>query len=572
MLVITTLNWALEGTMFRTVAAPRNTRGVRWASIVMVSAILVIVYISIGGTQASSTNATLTVPCGASIQTAINAAHSGETILLAPCTYVQQLTIEKSVNIVGAGTGQTIIQSPTPLVPDAFGNPWTIELGNAATVTLSGFTLAVTLQCIQVSGLYPTTGVLGYAGGGIGVGGSAFLNLQSAVVTTSGPPEDGAPCVSGPGFMSYGTGVDFGLDYLTATPPPASQLVGFGTVSGVTISGFGYGGPGVAVGGEANSPAGSYALISHDQILTVGTTLPLATCPCAVGIGVGDGGHASSATIVDNTLTVVAPQTTDFPILINFGSYVDVAHNSITGGGWGDALTVEFSGSATITGNSFTESGTGPYYVGIYLDAAGAVTITDNSITMTSIEGYGIFLEFSTDVTIEFNSITGPAWGYGIVMFASSATIESNSVSQFHCVPAEAAPTTCGPDWAYQAQGIGIWDYADAGLGTTIANNLIFSNDIGLVLYEGCSGCVVNHNVFVNNQYYGLAGIDGAYTFSDDTVLGGEYGVAYVAYSANTAVTLSHVVIVSPSVAPFYYENDCLSLWGYSCTDTIVGT
>lgn len=533
----------------------------------------------IPGANASPTpfnSSVVKVSCGASIQSAINAAPPRSTIVLGPCTYSGALTIDKSVNIVGMGPGTTIITSPAMADPLTFGNPWAIVIGNAATVTLSGVTLLVTLQCIISSPYEAANNLPGYAGGGIGVGGSATLNLQSTVVTTTGQTEGGS-CDGGAGFPSYGTGIGVGLDYVTGTPS-ANQLVGFGTVSGVTVSGFGFGGPDVAVGGTANSPAGSYALVSNDRISTIGNTLPSGTCPCAVGISVGFGGNASSATIVRNVLTGT-PGTTYFPILIGPESYPSgtgssayIGYNWITGGGWGNGVGVFLSSSATITGNSIAESGTGPYYAGILLSTVGAVTITYNSITITGTTPWGIFLEFSTDVTIEFNSITGPAWGTGIAMEYSSATIESNSISQFHCVPAEAAPETCGPDWAYQAQGLGIWDVTDAGLGTTIANNLISNNDIGLMMWYGCSGCVENHNVFVNNQYYGLAGSDGAYTFSHDTVIGGEYGVAYIAYSANTTVTLSHVAIISPSVAPFYYENDCLTLWGYSCTDTIVGS
>ncbi|HTS32977.1 MAG TPA: hypothetical protein VMI55_03440 [Thermoplasmata archaeon] len=474
------------------------------------------------------------VPCGGSIQAAINAAHPGSTLALAPCTYVQQLTVDKSINIVGAGAGKTIIQSPATLAPDAFGNPWTIELGSAATVTLSGFTLVVTLQCIQVSGLFPATGLLGYAGGGIGVGGSAVLNLQSAVVTTAGATTEGGSCPSGPGFMTYGTGVDFGLDYLTVGKPAANQLVGFGTVSGVTFSGFGYGGPAIAVGGGANSPAGSYALISDNRISTAGTTLPLETCPCAAGIAVGSGGNASSAKIIQNALGVVPLQTTGFPIVLSFGSYAYIAQNSITGGGWGDGITVALSSWATITGNSIVGTGATDFYIGIFLLGASGLS------------------------TITFNSVTGPVTGYDIALSESSALVEFNSVGQFSCTydASLVAAGLCGPDFLTQYQFNGIYDASDPGLGTTIAGNIVFDSDAGIALLEGCSGCVVKGNTLLNSFDYGLWGVDGSYGFSQNLVVGGAYGVAATAYSVNTTVVLAHVAIVGPSVAPFYTEVD----------------
>jgi hypothetical protein len=547
--------------MFRTFAVPTNIRGARWAFVVLIGALLVGGYLGVGGALASPTQAPLKVPCGASIQAAINAAHSGNTILLAPCTYSGALTIDKSVDIVGAGAGKTIITSPALANPLTFGNPWTIEIGNAATVTLSGFTLVVTLQCIISSPYEDVNGLPGYAGGGIGVGGSASLDLRSAVVTTTGGTEGGA-CGS-TGFQSYGTGIGIGLDYVTGTPA-ASQLVGFGTVSGVTVSGFGFGGPDVAVGGAANSPAGSFALISNDRISTVGTTLPVQTCPCAWGVTVGFGGNDSSATVVHNILTGT-PGTTYFPVQIGPDSYplgtgssAYIGDNWITGGGWADGVAVSLSSSATITGNSIAESGTGPYYDGIGLVYASAVTISYNSITMTAFEGAGILMEFSSDTTIEFNSITGPTAAFGIELYGSSATIESNSIGQFECAYNSTllGEGLCGPDYLTQYQQAGIGDFSDAGLGTVIANNLIFDTDAGIFLDDGCPGCLVTGNVLVNSADYGLVGVDGSYLFSQNQVVGGAYGVAAIAYSVNTAVTLSHVVTVGQSVAPFYYEID----------------
>jgi RTX calcium-binding nonapeptide repeat (4 copies) len=50
---------------------------------------------------------------GMSIQAAINAAHDGDTIYIAAGTYREQLTIDgKAITLLGAGSGQTIIESP----------------------------------------------------------------------------------------------------------------------------------------------------------------------------------------------------------------------------------------------------------------------------------------------------------------------------------------------------------------------------------------------------------------------------------------------------------------------------
>jgi hypothetical protein len=442
------------------------------------------------------------------IGSAIGAAHPGDTIVVAPGTYVEQLTIDKSVNIVGAGVGKTIIESPAVLSVDALGNLWAIEIGHAATVMLSGLTLVVSLQCIIYPGLATPTPPVAYAGGGIGVGGSASLYLQSAVVTTAGGSEGaacGGPSPTTAGFQSFGTGVDFGLDYLTGSPS-AAALLGFGAVSGVKISGFGFGGSGVSVGGGANSPPGSYALISNDQIIT-----PSDDCGPDSGIGpaisVGVGGSASSATIVGNTLTGM-PGSCNTGIIAYYGSSAYIASN-----------TIEVQ----------------PF-------------------------GAGITLGLST-ATILFNSIMGSTTGvsgWGILMEGSSATIAFNRIGNFECdyYSVWAGLGLCGPSFESQIAAPGIADVSDAGLGTTIANNLVFNTDVGIELGEGCPGCVVKGNVVMNSFDYGLAGIDGSYSFLQNTAVGGTYGVGTIAYSADTTVTLVHVAIVSPSVAPYYYEVD----------------
>ena len=62
--------------------------------------------------------ATLTVGPGgyATIQAAVNDAAPGDTISVAAGTYNEQITINKSVSIIGAGSDQTIITGGNPAV------------------------------------------------------------------------------------------------------------------------------------------------------------------------------------------------------------------------------------------------------------------------------------------------------------------------------------------------------------------------------------------------------------------------------------------------------------------------
>lgn len=513
--------------MSQSVSMPRIRQGARSATILGLCALLLTGYIAVGGAQAGNpTHATLKVPSQyATIQSAINAAHSGDTIVIAAGTYTDQLTITKSVNIQGAGAGKTIIQSPTTLKPDAFGNPWTVELGNAAVVTMSGFTLLVTPQCIIYPGpapyyaswngfaLFPTPYV-GYAGGGIGVGGGATLDLQSAVVTTTGASEGGVcggPPAATAGLLSYGTGIGFGLDYVTGSPA-ASQLLGFGSLYGVTVSGFGFTGPGVSVGGGYDSPAGSYALISHSQ-LTTGTDEVGSGPLVSVGLGV----NSSGVTIVDSTLTTTSDPVGPVAVLVAFSSSAYIAGNTITVGANGAGVLVGESSASTILSNSFSGSTTDYSPIGIWMQLGASGTISYNS-----------FSNFECE-----HNATYVALGY------------------------------CGPG-AFSAQGFGIYNDGGLGLGTIVESyNLFTTVDVGVwdtgpaVPGVGlCTSCAVTHNLMLDNVQEGLMAEDGNFTFSQNVIIGGAYGVAALAYSVNTTVTLTQDVIVGQSVAPYYYEVD----------------
>ena len=54
--------------------------------------------------------------CFATIQAAVNAAHEGDTITVAPGTYAGGVTIDVSVNLIGAGSNKTIIQGGGPVL------------------------------------------------------------------------------------------------------------------------------------------------------------------------------------------------------------------------------------------------------------------------------------------------------------------------------------------------------------------------------------------------------------------------------------------------------------------------
>ncbi|HYK92453.1 MAG TPA: right-handed parallel beta-helix repeat-containing protein [Thermoplasmata archaeon] len=114
----------------------RNIRGLRWAPIFGLCALLLTGYLAVGAAQAGAPkHATLKVPSQYStIQGAIDAAHAGDTILVGAGTYTESLVVNTSVTILGAGPSKTLLQGP-------LGSNVVVSIGNGATVRFSGFTV-----------------------------------------------------------------------------------------------------------------------------------------------------------------------------------------------------------------------------------------------------------------------------------------------------------------------------------------------------------------------------------------------------------------------------------------------
>jgi parallel beta-helix repeat protein len=89
----------------------------------------------------------ITVPTDfPTIQAAINASNPGDTIKVLPGIYTEQLTISKSLTIIGSGAKSTIIQAPAVLNPSPVvffpGRANIVDIYNEAIVTMKGFTIA----------------------------------------------------------------------------------------------------------------------------------------------------------------------------------------------------------------------------------------------------------------------------------------------------------------------------------------------------------------------------------------------------------------------------------------------
>ena len=117
----------------------------------------------------------------AGLQTEIDRASSGTTILLPPGTYIGQLRIDKNLDLVGSGEGKTILQSPASMTPDSLGNVFVIEVGHGASVQISALTVRVTEQCMLANSIGVATG------GGVGVRENSTLHISSVNIIAYGP-------------------------------------------------------------------------------------------------------------------------------------------------------------------------------------------------------------------------------------------------------------------------------------------------------------------------------------------------------------------------------------------------
>src|SRR5262245_48524378 len=102
--------------------------------------------------------------CFHAIQPAVDAAHDGDTITIAPGTYAGGITINVSVNVVGSGARRTVIDGGSPVVLIGAPFPWSPK---RPTVSISGVTITGGVN----GGVFPGTAVA--QGGGVNIQPSA---------------------------------------------------------------------------------------------------------------------------------------------------------------------------------------------------------------------------------------------------------------------------------------------------------------------------------------------------------------------------------------------------------------
>jgi hypothetical protein len=273
------------------------------------------------------------------IQAAVTAANpaGGDTIDIHPATYTEQVTIDKSLTMMGTAPG-VIIQSPSTLTPD-LGLNSLVEIKNAAIVTLSD----LTIQGPVPNGITIDAGILVVGGATANVTNSTIAHIRNETLNNN----------SGTGYGILVGGASGGAQ------------VGTATITNDTI--MDYQKNGILVG------AGSTATITGNTIATAGPASVIAQNGIVITAG-------ATATITGNTITgnqYTGPGSGPDPFnstqasgIAVFGS-ASVTDNTVTGNDIGIASSTT---GATISGNTVENS-----IEGIFL-LSGTATVSSNTI------------------------------------------------------------------------------------------------------------------------------------------------------------------------------------------------
>jgi fibronectin-binding autotransporter adhesin len=389
--------------------------------------------------------------CYSTIQAAVDAAHDGDTIAIAPGRYAGGVTVDVSVSIVGAGPASTTIKGGGPVL--------TLGVFGAATeptVSITGVTITGGVATSTPTPSGPLSFVA--AGGGVYIPGSAtgagaIVTIRNSVITgnratpvstiDSGEPCGSANCLFaqalGAGIADVGrlTLINTTVSNNVAGGPLASDAAGGGiwtatnggagaltlvnsTVTGNSAAVAAPNGR-IAEGGGIHVQDGEAFSLSG-SVVSNNTSSLSSSYPSGVfieantgGIHIGGSGSATitSSRITGNTASANDPASEPgaFASALGVGfsdcvcgqtlvlkdSVINGNHTSATGGGSTLAASaVEIDTSATISnsaisGNTISGSGTGAVVVGGALFAfdseAQPIVVRNSAVAGNVLEG-----------------------------------------------------------------------------------------------------------------------------------------------------------------------------------------
>ncbi|HKZ83811.1 MAG TPA: choice-of-anchor Q domain-containing protein [Anaerolineae bacterium] len=315
--------------------------------------------------------------CHATIQAAVNAVGSGETVRVVVGTYNENVVITKSMTLLGGYADTTFTnRTPRSSIINGGGNSSVISVTNGAAVTIDGFTITGGDATANNGG-----------GGGIAIR-QATANIIDNLI-------DGNVASSDPAIGGRGGGID-----VTGNVSPVlisgntilANLAYSVVLTSPTVARFGLGG-GIWIN------TSSSAIITGNQILSnvaARTDIP----GPAFGLGGGIGGAAVTATIDGNAIQ---------------GNIA----NAVGGTGLGGGIALSPVGVADVTNNSVVEntaavSGTFVWGGGIYARAYQSLKVTDNWVEQNTAlvsgsdgQGGGMYLATSSEGSAPNLVLTG---------------------------------------------------------------------------------------------------------------------------------------------------------------------
>lgn len=355
-------------------------------------AAVVVALAALAGTAPAARAANLCVGskagCFPTLQAAVDAASGGDTITLAPGTFAGGVTIDKSVQLVGAGAGKTIISGGGPVLTIG-----TIFAPDEPTVTITGVKITGGVTRSSPESV-PFTGQEGVfaAGGGIEIppnadfSGGATVTISNSVITGNrvapsatvpfGPPCPGGPC---PFAGAFGGGIDsWGTLTLANTTVSDNQI---GAASGLSTLASDTEGAGirswlaaltitngVISDNQASGSAPNGRFVDGGGVFLLGGTLTV-----------------RNSSVTNNTASLAAA----LPDSVDLGAHAGGIHVS-------DQATAATITNSTISGNSATMTNSVGYASafsgGLHVDVGvqftlGNSVVSDNRVVSRTLSG-----------------------------------------------------------------------------------------------------------------------------------------------------------------------------------------
>ena len=495
------------------------------------------------------------------IQHAINTASSGDTIIVAAGTYTEQLLIQKSLTITGAGQATTIIQAPATrtgyMIFGAYKYDYIVcaaPVSGNINARIEGFTINANNQnktagtdyfigtlfrtvlgansglfSCAIQGFPATPEYESYA---VQVIGGSSLSLVGNTISS----------YTRDGILVSGSAVAVTGNNLTGSAVPLQGISlidgASGSITGNTVQNHTRSGPwaacGILVAAAHNiTVTGNTVLNTYygiflddaDNCVVSGNTLTN-NIKRAVSLDT-----ANNNTISDNTINGPASGTDDTAI----GMDNNCAGNMI-------------GGATPAAGNniSMATSGSGTLYA-IYMQAS--VGANNNTIRYNNITGGQRAVQFdgppgiTGTTTISNNTFSGQAWG-GITAYNNGNLVVTNNTLTNTVRPLElfgpvnvtiTGNTINGA--TYDAINMGSVSgtklisantisncTSNAIHGQTNADNLVIDGNTislstnGIWIENGCTGVIITNNTILNNTFSGITAFEALTTVTGNSI------------------------------------------------------